>query len=132
MNSIQMLIGGENVPAHSGKTFERRNPLDGQVATVAPAAGAQDARAAVDAAAAAFVAWSQTTPGERRALLMKAAHALESCAADFAAAMAAAKSAAHDSSACAAFMRRARRSPGVVWDQATNAAAAASTAARAS
>ena len=89
MNSIQMLIGGENVPAHSGKTFERRNPLDGQVATVAPAAGAQDARAAVDAAAAAFVAWSQTAPGERRALLMKAAQALEARAADFAEAMAA-------------------------------------------
>jgi benzaldehyde dehydrogenase (NAD) len=84
-----MLIGGETCQAKSGKTFERRNPLDGQVATVAPAASADDARAAVDAAAVAFVSWSRTSPGERRALLMKAAHALEARAADFAAAMAA-------------------------------------------
>ncbi len=89
MSSIQMLIGGETCQAKSGKTFERRNPLDGQVATVAPAASADDARAAVDAAAVAFVSWSRTSPGERRALLMKAAHALEARAADFAAAMAA-------------------------------------------
>jgi benzaldehyde dehydrogenase (NAD) len=89
VSSIQMLIGGETCQAKSGKTFERRNPLDGQVATVAPAASADDARAAVDAAAVAFVSWSRTSPGERRALLMKAAHALEARAADFAAAMAA-------------------------------------------
>ncbi len=89
MSSIQMLIGGETCQAKSGKTFERRNPLDGQVATVAPAASADAARAAVDAAAVAFVSWSRTSPGERRALLMKAAHALEARAADFAAAMAA-------------------------------------------
>ena len=89
MNTIQMLIGGKSCQAKSGKTFERRNPLDGQVATVAPAASADDARAAVDAAAAAFVGWSRTSPGERRTLLMKAADALEARAADFTAAMAA-------------------------------------------
>ena len=89
MNSIRMLIGGESCHARDGRTFERRNPLDGQVATVAPAASAEDARTAVDAAAAAFATWSRTSPGERRALLMKAAHALEARGADFAAAMAA-------------------------------------------
>lgn len=89
MTTIQMLIGGESCQATSGKTFERRNPLDGQVATVAPAASAEDARAAVNAAAAAFVGWSRTSPSERRTLLMKAAHALEAHATDFAAAMAA-------------------------------------------
>ena len=62
---------------------------DGTVATVAPAATADDARAAVDAAAAAFSDWSQRGPGERRACLMQAARALEARGKDIAAAMAA-------------------------------------------
>ena len=85
----KMLIGGEAVPAGDGASFERRNPLDGQVASRAPAATTFDARAAVEAAAAAFPAWSALGPGARRALLAKAAEALEARAADFAAAMAA-------------------------------------------
>ncbi len=78
MNTISMLINGEACKASNGATFERRNPLDGSVATVAPAATPSDAVAAVDSAARAFATWSKTGPGERRALLMKAAHALES------------------------------------------------------
>jgi benzaldehyde dehydrogenase (NAD) len=89
MSNVVMLIGGEAVQASDGRTFERRNPLDGSVASTAPAATPADAVAAVDAAAAAFVAWSRTGPNERRALLSKAADALEARAADFAAAMAA-------------------------------------------
>ncbi|RST52579.1 aldehyde dehydrogenase [Variovorax sp. MHTC-1] len=75
--TISMLIDGERRSAASGATFERRNPLDDSVATVAPAATPADAIAAVDAAAQAFAGWSQTGPGERRALLLKAAQALE-------------------------------------------------------
>jgi benzaldehyde dehydrogenase (NAD) len=89
MPSISMLIGGEATQARSGATFTRANPLDGQVATTAPAAAADDAIAAVEAAAEAFPAWAATAPGVRRELLMKAAHALEARAADFTAAMAA-------------------------------------------
>ena len=89
MTTITMLINGAARTASNGATFNRTNPLDGQVATTAPAATPQDAVAAVEAAAAAFPAWSQTSPGERRALLLKAAHSLEAKAADFAAAMAA-------------------------------------------
>ncbi|MET1116109.1 MAG: aldehyde dehydrogenase [Comamonas sp.] len=85
----QMLIGGQTLGATGGATFERRNPLDGQVATRAPAATADDARAAVDAAAKAFPAWAAMGPGERRALLMKAAQAIEAKGEAFAAAMAA-------------------------------------------
>ncbi|MFT3817270.1 MAG: aldehyde dehydrogenase [Rubrivivax sp.] len=77
MSDLSMLINGLAVSAEKGATFERRNPLDGSVATRAPAASAADAVAAVDAAAEAFKAWSQTGPGERRALLLKAADALE-------------------------------------------------------
>ena len=89
MSDIQMLIGGAPRAASNGATFERRNPLDQSVATRAPAATAEDARAAVDAAAKAFPAWAAMIPGERRALLMKAAHALEAKGDAFAAAMAA-------------------------------------------
>ncbi|HSU24209.1 MAG TPA: aldehyde dehydrogenase family protein, partial [Variovorax sp.] len=77
MNRIDMLINGEACQAGNGATFERRNPLDGGVATTAPAATVADAVAAVNAAAEAFKSWSLTGPGERRALLSKAADALE-------------------------------------------------------
>ena len=65
------------------------NPLDGEVATRAPAASVADAIAAVDAAASAFPAWSATGPGERRSLLMRAAQVLEDKHATFVSAMAA-------------------------------------------
>ena len=87
MNEIHLLIGGERRSATGGARFERRNPLDHGVATRAPAATPADAVAAVEAAAAAFPAWAATGPGERRALLMKAAHALEARAEAFTAAM---------------------------------------------
>ncbi|WP_316879064.1 aldehyde dehydrogenase [Ralstonia wenshanensis] len=89
MQTISMLINGERVYAASGAVFERRNPLDGTVATRAPAATVDDARRAVDAAAAAFPAWAAIGPTERRALLVRAAQALEAKGDAFAAAMAA-------------------------------------------
>jgi benzaldehyde dehydrogenase (NAD) len=88
MNNISMLIDGERCASVNGATFERLNPLDGTVATRAPAATVEDAKAAVDAAAKAFPAWSVMGPGERRTLLMKAAHALEAKAEAFVEAMA--------------------------------------------
>lgn len=88
MTDILMCIGGERRPAEGGAVFERRNPLDGAVATRAPAATARDAVAAVEAAQRAFGAWSQTGPGERRALLLKAAQAIEARHDDFVQAMA--------------------------------------------
>ncbi|MCW5667979.1 MAG: aldehyde dehydrogenase family protein [Piscinibacter sp.] len=77
MSDLSMLINGLAVGAEKGATFERRNPLDGSVATRAPAASAADAVAAVEAAAEAFKTWRETGPGTRRALLLKAADALE-------------------------------------------------------
>jgi benzaldehyde dehydrogenase (NAD) len=88
-DTINLLIGGKAVAATSGRVFERLNPLDGSVASRAAAATVDDAREAVDAAARAFPAWSQTSPAKRRELLVKGAHALEARAADFAAAMSA-------------------------------------------
>ncbi len=87
--ALTMLIAGKRVAATQGATFERRNPLDGEVASRAPAATVGDARAAVHAAWDAFPGWSNTGPGERRALLMKAADRLEAKLEAFQAAMAA-------------------------------------------
>jgi len=88
MNQVSMLINGERAMARDGATFERRNPLDDTVASTAPAATVADAQAAVHAAAAAFPAWSAMGPGERRALLNRAADALEEKGDAFALAMA--------------------------------------------
>jgi len=88
MTDISMLIDGQRRAATGGATFERRNPLDGAVATRAPAATPADAVAAVEAAHRAFAAWSATGPNERRAALLKAAHALEARADAFVQAMA--------------------------------------------
>ncbi len=59
------------------KTFDRISPLTGQVATTATAMTTADAVAVVEQAAAAFPAWAATGPGARRAMLERAAAALE-------------------------------------------------------
>jgi acyl-CoA reductase-like NAD-dependent aldehyde dehydrogenase len=71
-----LLIGGEWTAAQDGATFERIDPFTGQPVTEAAAGGRADARAAVDAAQAAFAVWSQTPPRGRRELLSKAADLL--------------------------------------------------------
>ena len=58
MFNIDLLIDGKTIPAAGGRTFERRNPLNDSVASKAAAADVSDARAAADAAAKAFPAWS--------------------------------------------------------------------------
>jgi vanillin dehydrogenase len=83
----RLLIGGEWVEASGRGTFEHGDPLTGDTVTRAAAAGRDDARKAVDAAAAAFPAWSQTPAGERRKLLNAAADTLMDAAPDIAAAM---------------------------------------------
>ncbi|TDN70122.1 aldehyde dehydrogenase [Paraburkholderia sp. BL10I2N1] len=77
MTEVSMLIGGKDRPASNGATFERVNPVTGAVASRAPAATLADANAAVDAAAAAFPAWSALPPTERRARLLKAADIMD-------------------------------------------------------
>jgi benzaldehyde dehydrogenase (NAD) len=89
MSDLSMLINGLKVTAEKNATFERRNPLDGTVATRAPAASPADAVMAVEAAAEAFKTWSETGPGERRMLLLKAAEKLEAKVPQFAEAVAA-------------------------------------------
>ncbi|WP_394653465.1 aldehyde dehydrogenase [uncultured Sphingomonas sp.] len=71
----------------SGNTFDRINPVTGEVATTAAAFGPAEANAAVEAAAAAFPAWSALGPNARRAALTKAADALAAKADQFVDAM---------------------------------------------
>ena len=72
----QLLIGGEWVDARSGREYEQRFPYTGDVVGRAVAADPEDARAAVDAARSAFGEWSQSPPGLRRGILLKAAELL--------------------------------------------------------
>src|SRR5688572_27645641 len=87
MYDVKLLIGGKTQAARGSATFERRNPVSNQVVSRAAAASADDAVAAVDAAQAAFPAWSMLGPGARRARLNKGADLLEARAAEFAAAV---------------------------------------------
>ncbi|GAA4219789.1 acyl-CoA reductase-like NAD-dependent aldehyde dehydrogenase [Sagittula marina] len=73
-------------PADKG-TFERIDPVTGKVATTAAAAKAADAASVAKAAGAAFPAWAETGPGERRALLNKAADIMDAKSDDFIATM---------------------------------------------
>jgi len=89
MFDVQLLINNASVKATGGATFDRLNPLTGEVASRAAAATPQDAERAVEAAAAAFPAWSAVAPAARRAMLNKAADLLDGKVAAFAPLMAA-------------------------------------------
>lgn len=88
MLDVPLLIGGQSCPARDGRTFERCNPVTGEVVSRVAAATLEDADAAVAAAQAAFPAWSAMAPGERRARLMRAAEQLQARSAEFIAAAA--------------------------------------------
>jgi len=77
MHDVTMLIGGRNCAADGGRTFERRNPVTGEVASRAPAASLADAERAVQAASDAFPQWAALSPGERRQRLLRAADLMD-------------------------------------------------------
>ena len=83
----RLLIGGEWADG-SGGSFEVRNPFTGEVASVAASATRDDARRAVQAAAAAFQGWSDTPVAHRRELLERAAQLMEERQTEFAQAVA--------------------------------------------
>ncbi len=73
----RMYINGEWVKAASGTTFDDCNPFTGEVFAKVASANKEDAKRAIDAAAAAFPAWAATPPSERRMYFLKAAEVLE-------------------------------------------------------
>ena len=70
-----MFINGEWCEALSGNVFQVTNPATGEVIGEMPDGGAADAEAAIEAASAAFPAWSTTT-AHHRAAILRQAHAL--------------------------------------------------------
>jgi acyl-CoA reductase-like NAD-dependent aldehyde dehydrogenase len=85
--SLDLIIGSVPQPASGGRTFQRLNPVTGEVATVAAAASVADAVKAADAAAEAFASWSALGPNARRAVLLKAADQVAAMGPEFTAAM---------------------------------------------
>jgi acyl-CoA reductase-like NAD-dependent aldehyde dehydrogenase/ABC-type branched-subunit amino acid transport system ATPase component len=83
MHEITLLLEDKDVPASNGATFDRLNPVTGDIASRAAAAQIADAKRAADTAAAAFPAWSATGPNARRAILLKAADLLAAKAPQF-------------------------------------------------
>ncbi|MEO9177270.1 MAG: aldehyde dehydrogenase family protein, partial [Gaiellales bacterium] len=71
------LIGGDWVDAASGERFDDLDPYTGDVVARVPAGGREDVRRAIDAAAAAFPAWSKAPPALCQQIFLHAAEILE-------------------------------------------------------
>src|SRR3989449_11315011 len=67
----KMFIAGESAGSSSGQTYDVINPATGEVVDSAPRGNEIDARAAIDAAHAAFQAWSETAAEARAQLMLK-------------------------------------------------------------
>lgn len=79
MKHYDLLINGQSLPAASGQTFRTVNPADSrEIVAEYAQGGAADAKAAVDAAAAAFPKWSSQTSVARGRVLAKASQLIES------------------------------------------------------
>ena len=70
-------IGGDWTGTSGGATYEDRDPWSGEVLAQVAAGTREDARRAIEAAAAAFPAWSQAPPAERQRVLLAAADILD-------------------------------------------------------
>jgi acyl-CoA reductase-like NAD-dependent aldehyde dehydrogenase len=75
--TYRQFIAGDWVDAADGATFDDLNPYTGEVVATVAAGGREDAGRAVEAAAAAFPAWSQSPPAERQRIFLAAADILE-------------------------------------------------------
>lgn len=76
-SELSMIVGGEQVGALDGRTFETINPATGEVLATLPRGSHRDVARAVDAAAAAFPGWRDTSPLERVAALNALAAKIE-------------------------------------------------------
>src|SRR6266850_2108239 len=73
----KMFIAGESTGSSSGQTYEVINPATGEVVDSAPKGNENDARAAIEAAHAAFQAWSETSAESRAQLILKGVEAVK-------------------------------------------------------
>jgi len=81
--SSELFIGGASIAAEGGRYFTTTEAVTGEPIADVAAASVSDARRAVEAAAAALPAWAAVAPGERRAILQRAAALLEERAKEF-------------------------------------------------
>ncbi|MFD8011917.1 MULTISPECIES: gamma-aminobutyraldehyde dehydrogenase [unclassified Streptomyces] len=77
LRRLRNYIDGEFRDAADGRTIEVINPATGEAYATSPLSGQADVDAAMEAAAAAFPAWRDTTPSERQKVLLKIADAFE-------------------------------------------------------
>ncbi len=75
--TIRNFVNGESVDSVSGQTSDLVNPTTGEVFAQAVVSNAEDVDRAYRAASDAFESWSQTTPSERQAALLKIADIVE-------------------------------------------------------
>ena len=77
VETVDLWIGGKNVPAASGKYFDVRNPLDDSVIAQAAEASPDDVDNAVKTAHTAFQSFKESTAKEREGILSRAAEILQ-------------------------------------------------------
>ncbi|WSS22736.1 gamma-aminobutyraldehyde dehydrogenase [Streptomyces sp. NBC_01190] len=77
LRTLRNYIDGEFRDAADGRTTEVINPVTGEAYAKAPLSGQADVDAAMEAAAAAFPGWRDSTPAERQRALLKIADAVE-------------------------------------------------------
>jgi gamma-glutamyl-gamma-aminobutyraldehyde dehydrogenase len=82
----ELFIGGEFVPAATGRTFDTVNPADGSVLARVARGAAEDVDRAVAAARATFEhgSWSRAAPGERKRVLLAVADTIRAHAEELA------------------------------------------------
>ncbi|ESY64675.1 MULTISPECIES: NAD-dependent succinate-semialdehyde dehydrogenase [Mesorhizobium] len=72
----QILVGGQWTSADDGRTLDVIDPASGEIIGIVPNAGAAETKRAIDAAAAAFANFSQTTASTRARMLRDLSTAL--------------------------------------------------------
>ena len=73
----KMFIAGESTGSSSGNAYDVINPATGDVVDSAPKGNESDAKAAIDAAYAAFQPWSETAAEARAQLMLKGIEAVK-------------------------------------------------------
>ena len=87
MTTFHNFIGGQWVPARSGKTFFNTNPATGEVLGEYPASGPEDVGAAVTAAVEAYRGWRLTPAPKRAEIIFRAGEIIRDRKEDLARAM---------------------------------------------
>lgn len=84
VNRIGNWINGKSAAPEQGEWIEKFNPHNGELLSLVANSGETDVNAAVNAARAAFLAWSETPPVKRGQILAEIAAAMKAQAAELA------------------------------------------------